>query len=134
MDYIKRQGLPQTLDELNSHQLIGNPSVLVWHLTDEASAQQKILYPKLEIITNDISLMTQFVCDGLGMVLLPMSQVNTQINNGLLHHVLPQWRGPERELFAVWPSGRLLSVKAKCLREYMKVYINDVWLVINKSE
>lgn len=123
--YIQRYGEPKSLDDISSHQLIGHANTLAWHLSNIAFGEKKTLYPNFDTITNDISLMTQFVCDGLGIALLPMTQVNTQINNGQLHQILLPWRGVARELFAIWPSGRLLSVKAKCLREYMKGFINE---------
>ncbi|WP_298768872.1 LysR family transcriptional regulator [uncultured Shewanella sp.] len=124
-DYIQRYGEPQFLEDMSSHQLIGHSNTLVWYLSNDVFGKEETLYPKFDTLTNDISLMTQFVCDGLGIALLPMSQVKTQINNGQLQQILSPWRGQARELYAVWPSGRLLNVKAKCLREYMKGFIDQ---------
>ena len=63
------------------------------------------------------------MCDGIGISLLPISEVQTHIQKGELQHVLPNWVGPNRDLFAVWPTGRLLNAKAKCLRDFMQSYI-----------
>ncbi|WP_299495088.1 LysR family transcriptional regulator [uncultured Shewanella sp.] len=123
--YRQAHGLPETLEDLFAHQLIGHTHSIMWQLTNKITEKKQVMYPKFRSTSNDISLLTQFVCDGLGIALLPMSQVNTQINHGVLEHILPQWQGPPRDLFVVWPSGRLLSVKAKCLRDYMKEFIGQ---------
>jgi len=48
-----------------------------------------------------------------------------QLQSGQLQQVLIDWQGPVRHLFALWPSGHLLSAKAKCLKEFMQQYIEE---------
>ena len=33
--------------------------------------------------------------------------------------VLDDWQGEQRDIYAIWPSGRLLNARARCLRDYM---------------
>ena len=63
--------------------------------------------------------------DGQGVALLPNSETKAELLAGNLVRVLPQWQGLPREIYAVWPSGRLLNKKALCLREHMKHYIGE---------
>jgi LysR family transcriptional regulator AphB len=65
------------------------------------------------------------VCDHLGISLLPTSEVENLINAGTLIQVLPSWQGPRRDLYTVWPSGKLLSARAKCLKDYMEEFIQQ---------
>ncbi|MEP0234197.1 hypothetical protein [Roseibium sp.] len=48
------------------------------------------------------------------------------LESGRLHRILTEWQGPDREAFAIWPTGRLLSVRAKCLRDFMQAYIGKM--------
>jgi len=62
--------------------------------------------------------------DATGIALLPVSELHEEIEHGRLVQILPSWQGPKRDIFAVWPSGRLLSAKAKCFRDFMQSYIS----------
>ncbi len=122
-EYLEEKGEPKTLEELPLHNLIGSQTVSVWHLSDDRSDVKKDVRPRFKTVSNDIKFISQLVCDGIGISLLPISEVQTHIQKGELRHVLPNWVGPNRDLFAVWPTGRLLNAKAKCLRDFMQSYI-----------
>ena len=74
-------------------------------------------------MADDIGLTKQLACDGHGVALLPVSEVIGAIRSGELQRILSAWQGPKRDLFAVWPTGRLLSRRAACLRDFMVRYI-----------
>ena len=67
--------------------------------------------------------------DGLGIALLPGNEIQRSLQSGRLQIVLPEWSGPQRDIFAVWPDGKLLSARARCLRDFMQEYIADVALL-----
>jgi len=33
---------------------------------------------------------------------------------------LPQWRGPLRDIYALWPDGKLLTARARLLRDFLR--------------
>ena len=70
-------------------------------------------------------MVTKLVCDDLGISLLPMSEVNHLLKSKTLVRVLHSWQGPNRDLYTVWPSGQLLSARAKCLQVYMQEYFKN---------
>ena len=81
---------------------------------------QEIL-PRFVAQFNDTTFAKYMAVDAQGITLPPARK--PELDSGQLVQVLRQWQGEPRELFAVWPSGRLLSAKAKCLRDYMAEYI-----------
>lgn len=86
--------------------------------------QQEIIYPTATTQVDDLHLAAQFAVDDLGITILPVIEVHAHLEEGRLQRVLSPWYGPRRDLFAIWPSGRLLNAKAKCLREYMQRYMS----------
>ena len=60
---------------------------------------------------------------GAGIALLPVSELRGDFETGRLVHILPDWRGPAREIYVVWPTGRLLSARAKAMRDEMERFI-----------
>ncbi|BAJ02601.1 LysR family transcriptional regulator [Shewanella violacea] len=122
-DYLNNHGAPEQLDELSDHRIIGVNSIPIWTLTHRVSGHLVELTPSINTFVNDIKVASQWACDGIGIALLPISEVYQDLHDGNLVQLLTDWSGPRRELYAVWPSGRLLSAKAKCLRDFMLDYI-----------
>ncbi|SIS60785.1 LysR family transcriptional regulator [Neptunomonas antarctica] len=123
--YLKNKGEPESLDALKGHHLIATKAVSIWNLVNSKTGQQYEYRPRVSTLSNDVSLITQLACDGIGIALLPMSEVKSHIESGQLKRVLPEWRGPDRDLFAVWPTGRLLNAKARCLRDFIHDYLRE---------
>ncbi|OUR76271.1 LysR family transcriptional regulator [Alphaproteobacteria bacterium 46_93_T64] len=124
-DYLSQRGSPDTVNDLQVHKLITTDTLPAWRLLNTKTKQEEVLYPQGDLILNDIYLAAQMVIDGLGVALLPTSEVYNELDSGKLVRVLSPWRGPERTIYAIWPSGRLLSAKAQTLRDYMAEYIRN---------
>lgn len=120
--YLALNNEPKTIERLEEHRLIGTNTLSVWSMLNNESAKKYELCPRFSTLVNDVKLVTQLVCDDLGISLLPISEVNHLIEIGRLVQILTAWQGPNRDLYTVWPSGRLLSARAKCLSEYMHEY------------
>jgi len=124
-EYLSLHGRPSTLDNLNQHRVIGVNNLSTWKLTNGETQQQVTLHPKYTTSVNDIGLASQLACDAVGMALLPISEVKDELSQGRLQQVLPPWTGPVRDIFTVWPSGKLLNAKARCLRDFMQQYFTQ---------
>jgi len=122
-DYLKTAGEPATLAELNGHRLIRSDIIPVWPLHHTGTGRCESVHVPASTILSDISLMCELACDGHGISLLPLSEVDEALSKGQLTRVLPDWTGPKRDLYAIWPSGRLLNARAKALRDFMETYI-----------
>lgn len=121
--YISDFGQPSQPSELKDHRLVGTTISSKWYLQHKYSGSQQEILPRFAAQFNDTTFAKYMAMDGQGITLLPLSEVKSELDGGQLVQLLPDWQGQPRELFAVWPSGRLLSAKAKCLRDYMADYI-----------
>lgn len=124
-EYLASNAEPLNIDALELHRLIGTNTLATWSMVNSKTKIIQEIRPRFATQVNDIKLATQLVCDHLGISLLPTSEVENLINAGTLIQVLPSWQGPKRDLYTVWPSGKLLSARAKCLKEYMEEFIQQ---------
>lgn len=122
-EYLRLAGEPDELEQLQQHRLAVFKQIGRWTLQHYASGRRVSLHPTPAMIVDDLTLVKQFVCSGLGISLLPANEIQQPVQEGHLRIVLPEWSGPERDIFAVWPDGRLLNVRARCLRGFMQDYI-----------
>ncbi|MFT4765280.1 MAG: LysR family transcriptional regulator AphB [Oleispira sp.] len=124
-EYLASNAEPLNIDALELHRLIGTNTLATWSMVNSKTKIKQEIRPRFATQVNDIKLATQLVCDHLGISLLPTSEVENLINAGTLIQVLPSWQGPRRDLYTVWPSGKLLSARAKCLKDYMEEFIQQ---------
>ena len=118
--YLSAQGIPGSLKDLKDHKHITLSTIASWQLTHGETGEQQPCQPVSTTLVNDLALASQFARDGHGIALIPVSEVAEDLREGRLIRVLAPWSGPVREIYAVWPSGRLLSARAKCLRDYLR--------------
>ncbi|WP_428649940.1 LysR substrate-binding domain-containing protein [Roseibium sp.] len=111
--------------DLRRHRLIWISSLPHWRLTNLETGAQELLHLNADIAVDDISLARQLAADGHGIVLLPVSELFSDLETGALRVLLPSWQGQRRDVYAVWPTGRLLSARAKLLRDFMEDYLSD---------
>jgi LysR family transcriptional regulator AphB len=124
-EYLASNAEPRNIDALELHRLIGTNTLATWSMVNSKTKIKQEIRPRFATQVNDIKLATQLVCDHLGISLLPTSEVENLINAGTLIQILPSWQGPRRDLYTVWPSGKLLSARAKCLKDYMEEFIQQ---------
>ncbi len=121
--YLADLDEPQQPSMLKDYRTVGTTLLPTWKLSHVESGVSQEVFPRFSTVLNDTSFAKYMVCDGQGISLLPTTEVQPELDAGQLVCILPQWRGEVRDIYAVWPSGRLLNAKAKCLREYMQGYI-----------
>lgn len=122
-DYLESAGSPLKPEDLRGHRLIGVSVLPNWLLENSETGATETLHLSADIAVDDIGLAGQMAADGLGISLLPVSETSEDLRNGRLQLVMPQWQGQNREAYMVWPTGRLLSARAKCLRDYVETYV-----------
>ncbi|WP_345742235.1 LysR substrate-binding domain-containing protein [Pseudoalteromonas aliena] len=76
-------------------------------------------------IYNDMRFVKYQVCDHQGVGLLPRFEIINELKTGELVRVLPARQSQLWEIYAIWSSGRLLSKKSVCLRDYMRTFIQQ---------
>lgn len=130
--YLATHGVPGDLNSLHDHRVILVSTIPVWKLQNQETGIEETLHPRPATLVNDIGLASQLARDDHGVVLLPISEIVEELQQGQLQQVVSSWRGPERDILAVWPTGRLLSTRARCLRDFMQDYIGQVPILQGK--
>ncbi len=123
--YIAHHGMPQTPADLSEHDLIGLSMRPKWHLHHETNGQTFTLYPRCRAQVNDPLMVKYFVRDSQGIALAPITEVKEELAGGQLIRILPEWGGEVRDMFLLWPGGKLLSQRVKCLRDYIYQYVQQ---------
>lgn len=122
--YLDAAGTPDAPSDLSAHRHIKVVALAQWQLENSRTGARETVHLNPFVSVDDIGLARQLAVDGHGVALLPITEVSRDLKSGLLRTVLPDWQGPGRDIFAVWPTGRLLSARAKCLRDYMAAFIS----------
>lgn len=121
-DYLRDFGEPQTIGELSKHKLIASQAIMSWTLQKQGGKDKTTLSPTLSTLVNDVNIAASFVRDGLGISLLPVTEIQQYLQNGEMVRILADWQGLDRVIYAVWPSGRLMNLRAKRLLAYIENY------------
>jgi DNA-binding transcriptional LysR family regulator len=124
-EYLAAAGDLNDPEDLRQHKLIWVSALPVWQLSNLDTGQQETLHLSANVAVDDIGLARQLARDGHGIALLPVSEFWENFETGQLHSVLPRWQGQKRDVYAVWPTGRLLNARAKCLRDYVQEYLAE---------
>ena len=100
-----------------------------WQLIHQSGAQETI-QKHHHFQSNDMRVALNLVLRGKGISLLPKGMVYRDLEQGNLLRVLPEWQGPSREIYMVWPYRRSLSVRAKLLRDELTKFLHSqAWFI-----
>jgi DNA-binding transcriptional LysR family regulator len=118
--YLARRPGPVEPDDLSDHDLLAFvplPRFGTWTLTGP-DGQSVELSPTARMTSNNLLAIREAAIAGAGIALLPSFVVNCPAT-GPLTTVLPGWRAPSSELFAVYPSTRNLSPKVRAYLDFV---------------
>lgn len=115
--YIERRGMPRHPDELLEHDLLcilargGGP--MGWQLKDGKNAAnwEMPLIPRA--LANSPELLVRLARRGGGITAVSDQYVLNDLKSGTLVRVLPDWRLPEVDGWAVFPGRRLMPAKTR---------------------
>jgi DNA-binding transcriptional LysR family regulator len=113
--YVQRKGMPTTPDELRNHDCLCVGTLragATWELHGPGRVERvDVTGP---IASNDLSFLRQAVVDGRGIGRLPV-RLGDRLDIGRpgLVRILPDYRGTESGLYAVYPSAERLAPKIR---------------------
>ncbi|NRA85765.1 MAG: LysR family transcriptional regulator [Gammaproteobacteria bacterium] len=108
-------------EHLASCKLIVSSPVTHWKLQCTNSGNQvEVVQSSVKITANELGISKSFALDGLGIALLPITEIQEELKNGTLVNVLPTWEGYKREIFAIWYRRQLLTNRASQLIDHIK--------------
>ncbi|HEU4844576.1 MAG TPA: LysR family transcriptional regulator [Burkholderiaceae bacterium] len=125
-DYLRQHGMPQRPAELAQHRCIGysnGPSADEWQLLDPAG---KALTVKVRCAmrTNNGDTARAAALGGMGIIWQPTFLVGADLRAGRLLPVMPDYRLPDIDVLAVYPSRRHLSAKVRVMIDFLVAHFH----------
>ncbi|GGE31843.1 LysR family transcriptional regulator [Primorskyibacter flagellatus] len=109
-----------TPENLRDHRIIARAPLSAWVLEHDDGGVPVRLDLAARVAVDDTAMALALARDGIGVALVPASEVREAFAAGALVPLLPGWHGPRREVFVVWPTGRMLSRRARALKEHVE--------------
>jgi len=134
--YLERSGVPRTFSDLEFHNCLSAGAQEHWRLAGPDG--ERMLKTKGNIRTNSGEFLREALLAGLGIGLRSTWDIASELRNGDLKVVLPEYRGADSTaIYAVYPCRDFMPAKVNAMIEYLAdVYGNEPYwergLDINK--
>jgi DNA-binding transcriptional LysR family regulator len=116
--YLARHGVPRHTADLAAHVCLEHTALGpqgLWRMDDGQPLNRRVR-------ANSFELLLQLARSGAGIAVMPSFVVAGDIHSGALVPVLPDWRSPAFELFAVAPPASRLSARARLVIDALAAY------------
>lgn len=121
-EYLKRNGHPKTIEELEHHNCLAG-SLSYWRfLLDGKEVKQSI---SGSITYNDGYGLVDAAVKGIGIVQLPSDYLQPQLDSGELIAILEDIRVPDEPIWAVFHHNRQLSSKIRVLVDFLSQQLSS---------
>jgi len=129
-DYLKRNGVPQTPQDIASHNVISYTywsSQDEWEFTNQNGEVEKVkTKPRLHANNGDTCLTAALQHQGI--IMQPEFLVHAALREGKLKPLLPKYRAVELGVYAVYASRRQLPLKLRYLIDFLvAAFEKPVW-------
>ena len=127
VQYLERHGEPLHPDDLQHHRALAfhkqrRNGTFYWPLGDgEANGEYRV---DPIFVANDPAALRGALLCGEGLMLASDIMVKPYAEMGVIRRVLAGWTGPEYELNAVFPRGRVQSPKVRAFVDFMVERLN----------
>lgn len=120
--YIERFGMPQSLDDLDQHQIIGlfapdasNVSPFVFM---DCGKAREITPPSIVTVTGPETNVA-CACLGIGLIQVPRYRVAPELSQGTLIEVLSSYPPTSLPVYVLYPHSRQLSPRVRVVIDWM---------------
>jgi DNA-binding transcriptional LysR family regulator len=135
-EYLERHGAPTQVNELLTHECLvfsEDQPHQKWQLRCSASAASGTGAKSLSLrvsgrfAATDYEALTRACINGMGVALLPSQVASQGGHDARLRRVLPDWRGPDSILHAVYPATAQVSPTLKAFIDHVAVEVAHVF-------
>ena len=126
--YLERHGIPQTLEDLQHHQLIHYAPILGAKTSgfEYIAEETEQTIPMLGAITVNNADAYQVAClAGLGIIQAPRVGVREWLAQGQLHEILPAWQSRPMPITLLYANRRNLSVRVRFVMDWLAARVID---------
>ncbi|MDB5876956.1 MAG: transcriptional regulator, LysR family [Variovorax sp.] len=122
--YLARAGTPKLPQDLARHSCIGirqgDEAYGMWRLTSGRGAAQRTESIKTRgtLSTNDGEIAVNWALDGHGILMRAEWDIARYLRSGRLVPVLPGYRTPDADIYAVWPQRHQLSARVRAFVDF----------------
>ena len=123
--YLARAGTPRTPAELARHNCIGirqgDEAWGTWRLAPARGRSPASTAVKVRghLSTNDGEIAVLWALDGHGILMRAEWDVARHLKSGKLVEVLPQYRTPDADIYAVWPQRHQHSPRVRAFVDFL---------------
>ncbi|QBE67521.1 LysR family transcriptional regulator [Pseudoduganella lutea] len=123
--YLDRHGEPKTPAELARHNCItirqGDEAYGVWRLLAGRDAENDAAAVKVRgnLATNDGEIAVGWALDGHGILMRAGWDIERYLQSGRLVQVLPGYRTPDADIYAVYPHRHQLSARIRTFVDFL---------------
>ena len=122
--YIAARGEPSTPAELVRHNCIcirqGDEAYGTWRLyKDRGDDAGELVKVRGNLTTNDGEIAVNWALDGHGILMRAEWDVERYLESGRLVQVLPQYRTPDADIYAVYPQHQHQSARVRTLVAFL---------------
>jgi DNA-binding transcriptional LysR family regulator len=125
--YLEAHGTPRTPADLEQHALLTyaySPNPSQWRLTDR-DGREHLVKASGALHSNSGDINVAATLAGLGISMEPDFMVGPLLADGRLVALLPDYRGPRGDIWAVYPSRRHLSAKVRLFVDHVARHFAD---------
>jgi DNA-binding transcriptional LysR family regulator len=118
--YLKRRGTPRHPAELARHECLvirENDTHGVWKFTHKSETETVRVSGTLA--SNNGEVVRNWALEGHGIMLRSEWDLADHLRRGKLVEILPEWRGPDADIHAVFPQRLHLSAKVRVLIDFL---------------
>jgi len=123
--YLAKHPMPRNPRDLAKHDCIGirqgHDGYGVWRLISGSGAGQKTETVRVRgnLSTNDGEIAVKWALDGHGIVMRAEWDIADYLRDGALVHVLPEYRTPGADIYAVHSPHHLLSARTRAFVDFL---------------
>ena len=122
--YIAARGEPSTPAELVRHNCIcirqGDEAYGTWRLyKDRGDDAGELVKVRGNLTTNDGEIAVNWALDGHGILMRAEWDVERYLDSGRLVQILPQYRTPDADIYAVYPQHQHQSARVRTLVAFL---------------
>lgn len=126
-EYLQRQGVPQTLGELEQHHCLvikeRDNAFGIWNL--ERDGVQESVRVSGPLSSNNGEIVLQWALDGRGVVLRSLWDVKPLLDQGRLVQLLPEY-SQSANVWAVYPTRLAYSGKLRACVEFLQAHFEGL--------
>lgn len=118
---VQRHGAPAAPSDLARFDSVAMSAIdgrAVWSLLDPGGTLQQITHQP-RYVADDLSTLKMAVVAGVGVCWLPDYWCQSELEDGRLVHILPDWAPAPGILHAVFPSRRGLAPAVRCFLDFL---------------